>query len=208
MSRLDELGLLHGTDKSSARHDFLRKYERYLAPLADQPITLLEIGVFNGASLKMWRDYFPKARIVGCDISPAKRSHAEERIAIEIGDCGNADFLGKIAKKYGPLDFILDDGSHIWQHQQTAFSVLFDHLKPGGVFIIEDIHTSYHEKYDNGRGGPTTVEWLKQAVDYIVPGSEYARLGLKHERHVEKQWRASVSELVFLRESSIVIKRL
>ena len=74
---LDELGILHGTDKGSLGHGYLGHYERILGPLRDEPITILEIGVSDGASLRMWADYFTRATIVGVDInevlSPARR---------------------------------------------------------------------------------------------------------------------------------------
>jgi len=205
MSLLDELGRKHGTDKSSARHDFLRKYERYLSPFTEGRVKLLEIGIHDAASLRMWRDYFPNGSIVGCDIKEAKRKFAEDRVQVEIGDCGQEDFLRTIAETHGPFDIIVDDGSHLWKHQQTAFLTLFDALAPGGVFIIEDIHTSYHPRYGAPDVTPT-VEWLKNAVDMLVPGSEYSKLP-KQARHVERHWRAEVDELIFIRESCIITKK-
>lgn len=204
MSLLDELGRKHGTDKASTRHDFLRKYERYLAPFHDQPVKLLEIGIHDGASLRMWRDYFPKGSIIGSDIKRSKQELAEGRIAVEIGDCGSDDFLRSIVETYAPFDIIVDDGSHLWKHQQTAFLRLFDALAPGGVFIIEDIHTSYHPRYGAPDVTPT-VEWLKGAVDMLVAGSEYSRLP-KQPDHVERHWREEIDELIFIRESCIVTK--
>src|SRR5207248_4538620 len=97
---LDELGLAHGTDKASKGHDYLRLYEPFLRPFAGDAFTLIEIGGYKGASLRMWRDYFPRASIVCLDLNPDVASHAGERIAVEIGNAGSKSFLASIAEKY------------------------------------------------------------------------------------------------------------
>jgi SAM-dependent methyltransferase len=201
---LDALGREHGTDKASGRHAYLNTYERYLAPMRDHPVRLLELGIFNGASLRVWRDYFTQGKIVGCDLHGDRRQHADERIAVEIGDCGSAAFLNSVAEKHGPFDVIIDDASHIWKHQQVAFTTLFDHLRPGGVFIIEDLHTSAIPKYEGGLGGQPTVAWLKDAVDHVV--------ALPYEKADEpdlkslKRWRRQVQELIFIRKACLIIR--
>jgi hypothetical protein len=140
---LDALGRLHGTDKASGGHNYLTAYEPFFAPLRDGEITLLEIGVKQGASLRVWRDYFPKARIIGVDIAPLARDHAEDRIAIEIADQGRRPSLMDIAKRHGPFDIIIEDGSHLWQHQILAIMTLVPQLKPGGLFVSEDLQVSF-----------------------------------------------------------------
>jgi hypothetical protein len=75
-SSLDELAVRHGTDKSSRRHGFAEIYETYVRPLRDEPIAMLEIGVWKGASLRMWADYFPNGRIHGLDHRPEAAEHA------------------------------------------------------------------------------------------------------------------------------------
>jgi hypothetical protein len=210
MSRpgLDALGTMHQTDKASGHHDYLTTYERYLSGFRDDPITVLELGVLEGASLRMWRDYFPNAKIIGCDRHQVRRKYAGERIAIEVGDCGDPDFLARVAGAHGPFTLVVDDASHFWRHQQIAFTALFDHVLPGGVFIIEDIHTSYLPRYEGGLGGERTVDWLRRALDHVVPmPQEYADLGLAQGSHHERQWRHDVHELVFIREACLVTKR-
>ncbi len=136
---LDFLGAhRHHTDKSSLDHNYLQWYERFLAPLRDEPVTILEIGVFGGESLRMWRDYFQRGRIVGMDIDPACAQHAGDRIEIVIGDSGNLDDLARAVSR-GPFDVINDDGGHAPQDQVTAYYTLLPSVKPGGLYILEDV---------------------------------------------------------------------
>lgn len=140
---LDELGLHHRTDKASSSHGYLSIYETFFAPMRDREIVLLEIGVKAGASLRVWRDYFPKGRIVGVDIRPPARAIEGGRIAIEIADQGKREALAEIAGRHGPFDIIIEDGSHRWPHQIMAMAELIPALKPGGYFVSEDLQVSF-----------------------------------------------------------------
>jgi SAM-dependent methyltransferase len=199
-----DLGRLHGTDKVA--HGYLPIYERFLEPMRRTAGTVLEIGVFKGASLRMWRDYFPAATVIGLDISPDKAALAGERIAIEIGNCGDAGFLKRAAAKYRPFDLVVDDGSHLWAHQQTAFDVLFDHVKPGGVYILEDLHTSYIQKYGSAGGRPT-VQWMKDRLDLVLGGSEMDLSSYDQGSRDFLRWRRQVEQVVLLRKSALIVKR-
>ena len=203
---LDALGIRYGTDKCSRKHDYLRTYERHVVWMRDLPVKVLELGVLNGASLKVWRDFFPLGEIIGADYSPERAKQAGERIAIEIGDCGDPAFLRPLAEKHGPFDLIVDDASHIWKHQQDAFETLFPHLKPGGIYILEDIHTSYIPRYGDPFGGEATVDWLKWRLNDVVMASpEFVE---RHTGEYNRQWRDNVHEVTFVRESCIITKRL
>lgn len=136
---LDFLGKhRHHTDKSSLGHNYLVWYEQFLGPMRDEPITILEIGVFGGESLRTWRDYFQRARVVGMDIDPACQQHAEARIEIVIGDSGNLADLARAAS-FGPFDLVIDDGGHAADDQITAWNALLPSVKPGGLYILEDV---------------------------------------------------------------------
>src|SRR4051812_6007167 len=89
---LDERGILAGTDKSSLANDYLRHYERIFAPWRERTFTLLEIGIAQGASLRLWRDYFPHADIVAIDINPKCKEYERERVRIEIGSQDDPEF--------------------------------------------------------------------------------------------------------------------
>ena len=136
---LDELGRKYGTDKSSAHHGYLDHYERYLGGWRERRLKLLEIGVHKGASLRMWREYFPRGFIVGLDIVPGCASEAGDRIAIVIGNQLDTAALDR-ALEYGPFDVIVDDGGHYVDEQLFSFGYLFPHLQPGGLYLLEDIY--------------------------------------------------------------------
>ncbi len=167
---LNALGIEFRTDKSSLAHDYLTFYERYLFGLRDKPVKLLEIGVFNGASLAVWEAYFPYGQIVGADIEPTASRFARERVAIEIIDQSNLEDLVRIGMKHGPFDVIIDDGSHLWEHQITSLRTMFPFVRDGGIYIVEDLHTNYGELADSYRGVATQscMEYLKQLVDLRV----------------------------------------
>jgi hypothetical protein len=98
---LDELGLLEGTDKNALTNDYLRHYERAVGTLRDEPITLLEIGVERGGSLRTWLKYFTRATIVGVDIKPECTKFATDRCVVEIGSQPNAAILSKFGGYQG-----------------------------------------------------------------------------------------------------------
>jgi hypothetical protein len=169
-STLDDIGLRCGTDKASSHHNYLEFYETFFAPLRYKELSLLEIGVYNGASLKTWEQYFPNTNIIGVDIAPTAKRYEMERIKIELADQSNVEELTSVAIKHGPFDVIIEDGSHIWDHQITSLRTLFPFLKNGGLYIVEDLQTNYGAMQDNYRGvaHSSCVEYLKTWVDLRV----------------------------------------
>jgi hypothetical protein len=170
----------HGTDK--ALHGYLEYYRHFFGPLRRAKLKLLEIGVGDGgasagdrrivgqggASLRMWKDYFPNAQIFAIDI--VDKTHLEEpRITIARGDQNDPGFLDDLAKRWGPFDIVIDDGSHVSEHVITSFRALFPHVKDGGYYVVEDLFFSY----DDSSGGSSTelnsartsVGMLKTLVD-------------------------------------------
>ena len=174
---LEEIGTRYGTDKSSSCHGYLNFYDSVLKHLRDRSVTLLEIGVFNGASTKMWRDYFSNGQIVGLDIDERCRHIAEGRITIEIGDQSDVADLSSISAKYGPFDIVIDDGSHIWDHQITALQYLYPFVKTGGFYILEDLHTSFgkHAQAYKGRSESSGFDYLQKLSRYIVAYTDLDR---------------------------------
>lgn len=139
---LDEIGRKHGTDKSSLYHCFLDFYEQELK--GKKIKSVLEIGIMDGASLKMWREYFPEAEIVGIDIRPTT---PVEGVTSLVGDATDENFI----KTLGEFDLIIDDGSHMTADQIKSFELLKPHLRKGGIYIVEDVHTSYRPNYVNSQ---------------------------------------------------------
>ena len=91
---LDQIGIRHGTDKNSTQNNFLRFYSPFLEPIREKSVRVLEIGVLNGGSVKLWRDYFRNGVVIGVDINPATKQLAGDRISIEIADQSKSEDLG------------------------------------------------------------------------------------------------------------------
>lgn len=142
-------------------------YERYLEPFRGRRVTMLEIGVSHGGSLQMWRDYLGRrSTIVGIDIDPRVRELAEPGIEIHVGDQSDGEFLGSLSERYGGFDIVLDDGGHFPGHQIASITHLWPSLRVGGVYLVEDLHTSYWARYGAGRGHPDSfISWLHERID-------------------------------------------
>jgi Methyltransferase domain len=128
-------------------HHYFDIYTRHFDPYRARPIRMLEIGVFRGGSLRMWKEFFhPDSVIVGIDIDRNCRQYeiAEQKIHVRIGSQADPDFLAAVNDEFGPFDIILDDGSHKTYHQLVSFASLFrDALKDDGCYLVEDMHTNY-----------------------------------------------------------------
>lgn len=128
-------------------HHYFDIYTRHFEPYRAKPVSMLEIGVFRGGSLRMWKKYFhPESIIVGIDIDENCKQYesADRQIHVRIGSQADTDFLAAVNKEFGPFDIILDDGSHKTYHQLVSFNSLFrEALKDGGCYMVEDMHTNY-----------------------------------------------------------------
>ena len=147
-----------------------RFYERFLKEFRDQEPAVLEIGVLRAQSLCMWAEYFTRGRIVGIDIDPEAKAYERERVSIEIIDQSDAPALIDVALKYGPFTLVLDDGSHIWDHQINALRALLPFVKPGGYYILEDMDTSYGTYIPSysGTGGISAAKYVQKVADYMI----------------------------------------
>lgn len=142
-------------------------YTRELSRFRDRPITFLEIGIFKGGSVPMWQAFFhPDSRLLFVDIDQDCAKFANDNAHVEIGNQADPTFLAEISAKYGPFDVILDDGSHINAHQIASFSTLWQHLRDGGLYLVEDCHTSYWPGFGGGyRNEASFIEFAKRLVD-------------------------------------------
>lgn len=152
---LQQIGERWGTDKATY-HRYCDFYEDHL-PGRDFSGTMLEIGIMDGASLGMWRDYWPLATIVGVDNVPRAIPARLHGVVTVLGDATDPEFVGQLAD-LGPFDVILDDASHQTGDQQATFALLWPYLRLGGRYIVEDLHTSHMANY---RSSPrSTLEWI------------------------------------------------
>jgi len=147
---------------------YLSAYERHFAAYRDTPVRMLEIGVDKGGSLEMWRKYFGiNATIFGIDLNPDCASRVTPPNQVRIGSQADPQFLRSVVDEMGTPDIILDDGSHFARHQRISFDTLFPLLREGGLYLIEDLHTSYfYGPYEGGyRRKGTAVERTKDIID-------------------------------------------
>jgi hypothetical protein len=150
-------------------HHYLEIYHRHFERFRGRSPVVIEIGVYHGGSLQMWRDYFGKgAQIVGVDVDPECRFLAGESINIEIGDQADRAFLAGLRRRYPHVDIVIDDGGHTMVQQITTFEELYPHVQPDGVYLCEDLHTSYQAEYGGGvkREG-TYIEYAKGLIDRL-----------------------------------------
>jgi hypothetical protein len=147
---------------------YLDVYERYFEKFIGTSPRVLEIGVCHGGSLQMWSNYFGKGcSIHGLDINPNCKGVEKNGVSIYIGDQTDLTFLSKVIHQMGPPDIIIDDGGHSMKQQQISFDYLFPKLAEGGIYLCEDLHTSYWGKgYGGGyRRRGTFIEYLKRLID-------------------------------------------
>ncbi len=153
----------HGTDKGNV-HRYDAAYSQLLEPYLKlhRPIRLLEIGVDSGASIHLWNDYFNRPQIFGIDIDPRARRHESENCTIFVGDQADPEFLREVIRQTGGRwDIVIDDGGHLMHQQQISHGVLWPHIVPGGMYVIEDLHTSLLRSSKwNPSHIPTTLDWL------------------------------------------------
>lgn len=144
-------------------------YDRYFRNFRNKNVTFLEIGVQNGGSLQMWKDYFgASAKIIGVDIEEECRRFADDQITVEIGSQEDTGFWEYIKSKYPRVDILLDDGGHTMNQQIVTYNEMFTHLSDGGIYLCEDLHTSYWEAYGGGlHKEDSFVEFCKSIVDDI-----------------------------------------
>jgi hypothetical protein len=151
---------------------YLPIYSRLFEPyrVKKTAVRFLEIGVSRGGSLELWRSYFgADAIIYGIDINPSCAAFNDNRTQVRIGSQADPKFLAGVVAEMGGVDIVLDDGSHIASHQRISFDTLFPLLSDGGLYVVEDVHTSYWGgTYEGGyRRAGTFIEFSKSIIDDI-----------------------------------------
>ena len=156
------------TDKWSS---YLDIYSHLLDPVRDTVTSVLEIGVMNGGSLEVWGEYFPNAQtIIGCDIDEncRKLSFDDPRISVVVGDANAPATMKRVLATRRSFDIIVDDGSHVSSDIIATFCRYFPHVTPGGYLIIEDLSTSYWQRYQGGLAYPeSSMQFLKLLADVV-----------------------------------------
>lgn len=167
MSSLIDIGKKYPTSKNIS--GFIELYDFFLKDFKDKKINILEIGVDNGDSLRVWSEYFTQASICGIDI--VKKDFTIPRVNILCGDQTDPKFLNSIIKEYKKFDIIIDDGSHISKDIIFTFKHLFNYLNNNGLYIIEDLQTSYITRYGGSRLNlnkkRTSMNFIKKLADSV-----------------------------------------
>lgn len=179
MVLLEKLALKHGSDKYN-HHDYCRHYQKHFEHLANVPMKILELGIGGyeypdrgGAGLKMWNEFFTKGQIYGIDINDKSGIKLPARTKIFQGSQDDGDFLFKVMSEIGNPEIIIDDASHINKLTIMSFKHLFPWVKPGGIYVIEDIETSWGNHVIDGqkdildRYTPTSVNLARELVTNV-----------------------------------------
>lgn len=178
---LNQIGLKYNTDKASIwksdnqpcyGHNYLESYELFLKPLKQEKFTLVELGCFQGASLKMWKEYFKKAEIVGVDLHEDLKSLTQERISFICSDATSPKLIKKLSS-FNNIKCIIDDCSHAWADQRRSFEMLFPILESGGYYIIEDLECGTDGAYPNF---PPKIEDAQTFWDYAMDRMKILRV--------------------------------
>lgn len=142
-------------------HNYLAYYWMHFRDIRLEVKKVLEIGIGTGVSLRMWEEFFPNATIYGIDLNPRCKEFEGERRKVLIGDQANRHFLEQVIQQTkGALDIIIDDGSHLMEHQLKSFEFLFPAMSDHGIYVIED--TGFRDF------NLETVHSLKALVDPIM----------------------------------------
>jgi len=178
LNTLHKIALKHGTDKADNGYAVI--YQTVLHGRRKQVKSILEVGIQNGYSLKMWEEYFPNAMIHGIDIDDKSFLNAGRIMTIK-GDQGDPVFLQSITSKY---DIILDDGGHTMRQQMLTLGHLFQNVNPGGIYILEDLGTSLmpFEAY----GGNT--DNIDTALSAMEEFARTTRINSKHITPEQKEY--------------------
>lgn len=203
---LTQLAVVFGTDKWGG-HWYTQHYQRCFWPLRRRPLNVLEIGVggyedvaAGAESLRMWKAFFRKSRIVGIDVKDKTRFR-ERRIDIRQCDQTNSEALTRLCDEYGGFDIVIDDGSHFNEQVIKSFQVLFPRLRPNGIYAVEDMETSYWPSWGGGIGNPnSSMEFFKALVD-----------GLNHEEYPIENYKPSyfdqnIKEIAFFHNLVLIRK--
>lgn len=210
---LDNYGKKHATDKSSESLNYLNKYDFFFNGIKDSEQTVLELGIYKGSSLKMWRDYFSMGKVIGADINPQCKEFQDlkNQIYVEIGDLSNISFLNELGKCQPTI--ILDDASHKWSHQIMALYQLFPMLKNGGIYILEDTVTSF-SMWENERYNDidfSAFEFLQLIAMAVSSGEplqkEDIKQGLEIFAKEAERLAKDIEAITFIHGSCVIVKR-
>jgi len=127
------------------RHYF-EIYQRHFSAFVGRGVNILEIGIYSGGSLDMWRSYFgPQCHIYGVDIEEACKAYENAHISVLVGDQADREFWKAVRANTPPIDILIDDGGHTPEQQRITLEEMLPYLRRGGVYFCEDVHGEWND---------------------------------------------------------------
>jgi len=185
---------------------YFEAYDFHFASLKDWPINILEIGIASGGSLRMWKNYFINGIVYGLDCNSDCRIYKANRINIIIGHQEDTDFLEKMTNIH--FDIIVDDGGHTMKQQIASFNALFPALNDGGIYVIEDLCTSFWPSWGGGLGEETGLGFLKSKVNTInMWAARHEEAGLSVTDDLPSIFEKMISSIHFYNAIAFIYKK-
>jgi len=180
-------------------------YENFFSEMKDRPITLVEIGVAEGASMKTWSEYFTKGRIIGIDCCTDWLPDPGEDITILECNVNNGSRLAECCEEIESADIVIDDGSHIAVEQLDAFRKLWEIVKPGGWYVVEDLFALYDEVWNPGPEyvfpiAESIINGPQNIIEEIMSRMKSILVGGDEIQEVHWFGRNNINGIVFLRK--------
>jgi len=213
---------------------YLSVYEPYLSSLADNPVSLLELGVHRGGSLEIWAEYFSNGTIVGIDLKDiievdrdskpiikdgraVLKTFSSSRIVSKKGSQADEAFLSELSAEYAPRgwDIIVDDCSHVGSLSLKSFLTLFPLLKIGGLYIIEDWGVGYAPNFAEGEAFDTTKHLTEEGGKFPAHTAGLAgfvkqlvdEVGMDDINGLSHVGRPSAIDWVHVHKGAVIIKK-
>ena len=207
---LQQYGEEEQTDKAGTWHNFCNKYELFMQHYREKEFTFVELGVFRGGSIRMWRRYFSKALIYGVDFDERCKEYASKDINILIRDLSDMNSLDEIADLAPSV--VVDDASHKWSHQIKAIMRIFKALPSGGIYILEDIHTSFlplRSELPYADQRVSAYDFIEAVASVVTGNNHYKLKGRTLLPYIEliEELAVQIEMMSFIAESVIIIKR-
>jgi hypothetical protein len=168
---LTEIGIHHGTDKAIF-HGFTDIYDKYFTPLRDNKLTILEIGIDKGYSIFTLRDYFTDAQIYAVDCLDKSYLNQDNKFILSIGDQADREYMQNLFPGI-EFDIIIDDGGHGMDQQQVTLEEMLPRLKSKGIYILEDLHTSYEYGYSDDTTDNTTLNLIENIKTRSIKNNKF-----------------------------------
>jgi hypothetical protein len=159
-------------------------YDKYFDKYRGKEVAMLEIGISHGGSIDFWHKYFGDGlKLYSMDINPECKRFEDERTKVFIGSQSDSSFLSSVIEELPDLDIIIDDGGHTMEQQKVSFEFMFSKVKQGGVYLVEDTHTSYWYEFHGGlKNKNSFIEYSKDYIDSI------------YEWHIQEKKKLRINE--------------